>query len=75
MRLRSRDTTMDLIISTPSRGFTVSLAGHVWLFSPRLEITGCLPPPPGHSDARSPELCPRCAEFSIGEYGSGKEPI
>jgi hypothetical protein len=72
MRFVSADRTMILSITEPAMGFTLSLAGHVWLFDSRLEITRSLAPPPGHKTARTPDACPGCTDFSIRSYG-GKE--
>ena len=68
MRFLSRDRTMILSIITPALGFTLSLEGHIWLFNSRLEITGSVYPPPGHIDARTPDACPGCVDFSIRTY-------
>jgi len=73
MRLTSRDRTMEISITTPALGFTLSLDRHVWLFDSRLEITGCLAPPSGHTSARTPDACPGCTDFSIRTYSSEKE--
>jgi len=61
MQLTSRDRSMTLSIITPALGFTVSLDGHVWLFDSRLEITGCLAPPFGHT---SPAQAARIFRFA-----------
>ena len=74
MRLRSHDGSMILSITEPALGFTLSLAGHVWLFDSRLEITGNLHPPAGHINARTPDACPGCTDFSIRTY-TNEEPI
>jgi len=63
MRFMSRDRTMILSIITPALGLTVSFDEHVWLFNSRLQITGSLPPPTGHSNARTPEACPAAWTF------------
>jgi len=68
MRFLSRDRSMILSITEPALGFTLSLAGHVWLFNSRLEITGSVRPPPGHINARTPDACPGCTDFSIRTY-------
>lgn len=73
MRFLSRDRTMVLSITEPALGFTLSLDGHVWLFDSRLAITGCLAPPAGHSNARLPDTCPGCTDFSIRNYSGKKE--
>jgi hypothetical protein len=62
---------MILSITTPARGFTLPLAGLVWLFDSRLEITGSLPPPAGHNAARTTDTCPGCTDLFILTY-SGK---
>jgi hypothetical protein len=73
MRFLSRDRTMVLSITEPALGFTLSLAGHLWLFDSRLAITASVLPPPGHVNARTPDACPGCTDFSIRNYG-GEEP-
>jgi len=75
MRFLSRDRSMILSITEPALGFTLSLAGHVWLFNSRLEITGSVLPPPGHINARTPDACPGCTDFLIRTYSGEKEPI
>jgi len=72
-RALGRDRSMILSITEPALGFTLSLAGHVWLFNSRLEITGSVLPPPGHIDARTPDACPGCVDFSIRTY-TNEEP-
>ena len=49
VQLISRDRTMILTITEPAFGFTLSLDGHVCLFDSRLETTGNLHPPAGHT--------------------------
>jgi len=66
---------MILSITIPAFGFTLSLAGHVWLFDSKLEITGSLAPPAGHKPARTPDACPGCTDFLIRTYSGEKEPI
>ena len=68
MRLVSRDRSMDLSITEPALGFTLALDGHLWLFDARLEIIGSVLPPPGHIDARTPDACPGCVDYSIRTY-------
>ena len=70
MQLVSRDRSMILSITEPALGFTLSLDGHLWLFDARLEIIGSVLPPSGHIDARTPDACPGCTDFSIRTYAS-----
>jgi hypothetical protein len=73
MRFLSADRSVDLIISTPARAFTLSLGGHVWLFNARLEISGCLAPSAGHVSALTPDSCPGCVDFTIRDFIGEKE--
>ncbi len=72
MRFLSLDRSMLLSITEPALGFTLSLDGHVWLFDSRLEITASVLPPPGHINARTPDACPGCVDFSIRTYTNEK---
>lgn len=67
MKLASTHETISVSIAAPGCGFTVTLAGHAWLFNRDAQIVSSIVPAErsgaGHVAGRRIEACPICTAF------------